>query len=148
MITKYFVDKNGAYLGGFVGAEPPLDAIEVPVPPVNGTDIWDGNQFQSTLPASRHLTVLAFRNRFTKSEKVRIELAAIDNPAADADARARAAVVRVGQADLAAATYVDVDRADTREDVQAFEAMDLLDAPGRALAILDDPILAHERYNG
>jgi hypothetical protein len=99
-------------------------------------------------PLPRHLTVLAFRNRFTRAEKIRIELAAIDNPAADVDARARAAVVRVGQADLAAATYVDVDRADTREDVQAFEAMDLLDAPGRALAILDYPIQAHERYTG
>jgi hypothetical protein len=97
---------------------------------------------------ARHLTVLAFRNRFTRAEKIRIELAAIDDPATSAESRARAATVRVGQADLAAATYVDVDRADTREDVQAFEAMGLLDAPGRALAILDDPIQAHERYTG
>lgn len=94
----------------------------------------------------RHMTVLAFRNRFTRSEKVRVELAAIDDPAADQALRERAAIVRVGQADLAAATYVDVDRADTREDVQAFEAMGLLDAPGRALAILDDEIQPHERY--
>ncbi|HAK92299.1 hypothetical protein [Massilia timonae] len=99
-------------------------------------------------PTARHMTVLAFRNRFTKSEKVRIELASIDDPAADFAQRERAAVVRVGQADLAAATYVDVDRADTREDVQAFETMGLLDAPGRALAILDDEIQAHERYYG
>lgn len=98
--------------------------------------------------APRHMTVLAFRNRFTKSEKVRVELAAIDDPAADLAQRERAAVVRVGQADLAAATYVDVDRADTREDVQAFETMGLLDAPGRAVAILDDEIQAHERYYG
>jgi len=99
-------------------------------------------------PVSRHMTVLAFRNRFTKSEKVRVELAAIDDPAADQALRERAATVRVGQADLAAATYVDVDRADTRQDVQAFEAMGLLDAPGRALAILDDEIQPHERYYG
>lgn len=98
--------------------------------------------------APRHMTVLAFRNRFTKSEKVRVELAAIDDPTADLEQRQRAATVRVGQADLAAATYVDVDRADTREDVQAFETMGLLDAPGRALAILDDEIQAHERYYG
>ncbi|MDN4040201.1 hypothetical protein [Massilia sp. YIM B02443] len=98
--------------------------------------------------APRHMTVLAFRNRFTKSEKVRIELAAIDDPAADQALRERAATVRIGQADLAAATYVDVDRADTREDVLAFEAMGLLDGAGRALTILDDPIQAHERYNG
>ena len=96
-------------------------------------------------PEIRHMTVLAFRNRFTKSEKVRIELAAIDDPAADFAQRERAAMVRVGQADLAAATYVDVDRAGTRGDVQAFESMGLLDAPGRALAILDDEIQPHER---
>jgi len=99
-------------------------------------------------PQPRHMTVLAFRNRFTKLEKVRIELAAIDDPTAGAAGRALAATVRVGQADLAAAMYVDVERDDTREDVQAFEAMGLLDAPGRALAILDDPIQAHERYPG
>jgi len=97
---------------------------------------------------TRHLTVLAFRNRFTRTEKVRIELAAIDNPAGTPDERAQAATVRVGQADLAAATYVDVDRDDTRADVLAFEDMDLLDAAGRALEILDAPIQAHERYNG
>lgn len=99
-------------------------------------------------PASRHMTVLAFRNRFTKAEKIRVELAALDDPTADQALRERAAVVRVGQADLAAATYVDVDRVDTREDVQAFEAMGLLDAAGRALAILDDEIQPHERYYG
>lgn len=96
-------------------------------------------------PETRHMTVLAFRNRFTKSEKVRIELAAIDDPAADMAQRERAAVVRVGQADLAAATYVDVDRLSTRDDVQTFESMGLLDAPGRAMAILDDEIQPHER---
>lgn len=100
------------------------------------------------VPNARHLTVLAFRNRFTRAEKVRIELAALDDPAAPTEQRARSATVRVGQADLAAATYVDVDRVDTRTDVQEFETMGLLDAAGRALAILDDPIQAHERYTG
>lgn len=99
-------------------------------------------------PQARHLTVLAFRNRFTRAEKIRIELAAIDEPTAEPVLRERAAMVRIGQADLAAATYVDADREDTRADVQAFEAMDLLDAPGRALEILDAPIQVHERYNG
>lgn len=114
-------------------------------------DAWDGEAFipapaPEAPPLPRHLTILAFRNRFTKSEKVRIELAAIDNPSASQEDRERAAVVRVGQADLAAATYVDVDRQDTRDDVQAFEEMGLLDAPGRALSILDDAIQPHERY--
>lgn len=96
-------------------------------------------------PEVRHMTVLAFRNRFTRAEKIRIELAGIDDPAASQQTRERAAVIRVGQADLAAATFVDVDRQGTREDVMAFEAMGLLDSPDRALAILDDPIEAHER---
>lgn len=102
-------------------------------------------EFEEAQRPKRHMTVLAFRNRFTKSEKVRIELAAIDDPAADLAQRELAAMVRVGQADLAAATYVDVDRAGTRDDVQAFESMGLLDAPGRALEILDNEILPHER---
>lgn len=96
-------------------------------------------------PKVRHLTVLAFRNRFTRAEKIRIELAGIDDPAASQQTRERAAVIRVGQADLAAATFVDVDRQGTREDVMAFDAMGLLDSPDRARAILDDPIEAHER---
>lgn len=113
-----------------------IDGEIVPAPPVG-----------APVPA-RHMTVLAFRNRFTRAEKVRIELAAIDNPAADQQQRERAAVIRVGQADLAAATYVDVDRADTRFDVMAFEAMGLLDASGRALKILDEEIQQHEHYYG
>lgn len=109
---------------------------------------FDARVNQPPPPTSRHMTVLAFRNRFTKTEKVRIELASIDDPAAAQAQRERAAIVRVGQADLAAATYVDVDRDDTRDDVLAFEAMELLDGAGRALAILDDPIQEHERFPG
>lgn len=95
--------------------------------------------------SARHVTVLAFRNRFTKAEKVRIELAAINDPAASAPQRERAATIRVGQADLAAATFVDLDRLETRADVQAFEMMGLLDASGRALVIVDSEIQEHER---
>lgn len=151
---------DGKLDGSFLQVPPPehLDRMIV-VDEATGRD-WvnyratDDRSGVDLMPATvpvqlaRHMTVLAFRNRFTKSEKVRIELAAIDDPAADQAQRERAATVRIGQADLAAATYVDVDRADTREDVLAFEAMGLLDDAGRALAILDDPIQAHERYNG
>jgi hypothetical protein len=50
MITKYYVDPDGAYLGAYVGAEPPEGSIEVPAPPADGAEIWDGNQF-SPAPA-------------------------------------------------------------------------------------------------
>ena len=102
-------------------------------------------QENSVAPEVRHVTVLAFRNRFTRAEKIRIELAGLDDPAASQQTRERAAVIRVGQADLAAATFVDLDRQGTRDDVLAFDAMGLLDSPDRALSILDAPILLHER---
>lgn len=47
MITKYYVDSAGAFLGAFVGVEPPAGAIEVSDPPSRGTDIWDGEQFHA-----------------------------------------------------------------------------------------------------
>lgn len=42
MITKYYVDALGKYLGGFQGAEPPIDAIEVPAAPTHAKDVWSG----------------------------------------------------------------------------------------------------------
>lgn len=39
-MTKFYVDAQGRYLGGFDGAEPPDGAIEVSSPPEHGTDIW------------------------------------------------------------------------------------------------------------
>ncbi|MCA3247393.1 MAG: hypothetical protein ING29_13050 [Azospirillum sp.] len=35
-MTKYFVDANGNYLGGFEGVDPPEGAIEIPEPPPHG----------------------------------------------------------------------------------------------------------------
>lgn len=40
--TKFYVDANGCYLGGYGGVEPPEDAIEVPAAPARATDIWTG----------------------------------------------------------------------------------------------------------
>lgn len=44
-MTKYYVDQDNNYLGGFDGAVPPEDSIEVPVPN-HGFDTWDGTQWQ------------------------------------------------------------------------------------------------------
>ena len=73
-----------------------------------------------------------------------LEIAALDNPAAPMPARAQAAALRANQADLAAATFVDLARPDTRAGVQVLEAAGLL-AEGRTLEILDAPIVAGER---
>lgn len=39
-MTKYFVDANGSYVGGFDGAEPPEGSVEVPEAPVDARQIW------------------------------------------------------------------------------------------------------------
>jgi len=95
----------------------------------------------------RHITKLAFRNRFGQSEKVEIELAACDSPSGTTDQRTLAAGVRASLADLAAAAYIDLDREDTRAGVVALETWGIL-AAGRALEILDAEIQAVERFMG
>jgi len=37
-MTKFYVDSDGKYLGGYDGATPPAGAIEVSTPPANGRD--------------------------------------------------------------------------------------------------------------
>ena len=94
-------------------------------------------------PATR-VTRLAFRNRFTQSEKVALELAALDDPAATMAQRQQAAAIRVHLADVAVSTFIDLAAQDTRAGVQALEAGGLL-TEGRALEILDAPVQPHER---
>ena len=106
---------------------------------------FSGDVF-SAPTAPRHITVLAFRNRFTQSEKIAIEIAALDNPAAAMPQRAQSAALRANQLDVQAANYIDLDRTDTRAGVQVLEAAPIL-AAGRALEILDAPIAAHEEYH-
>lgn len=93
-------------------------------------------------PATR-ITRLAFRNRFTQAEKVALEIAALDNPAATPAQRQQAAAIRAHLADVAASTFIDLGRDDTRAGVQALEAGGLIGV-GRALEILDAPVEAHE----
>lgn len=45
MKTKYFVDQSGRYIGGFAGAEPPVGAIEVPTPPRDARDTYNGTEW-------------------------------------------------------------------------------------------------------
>lgn len=95
----------------------------------------------------RWVTRLAFRNRFTHAEKSALEMASLDNPNADMPTRMQAAGLRVAMKDQENATYIDLDRADTRAGTIALETAGLL-AAGRALEILDAPIEAHEAYQG
>ena len=87
----------------------------------------------------RRVTLLAFRNRFTKTEKITIEMASLDNPASSMPARQMAAALRVDLKDSDSANFIDLDRADTRAGVQTLETYGILGV-GRALQILDAPV--------
>jgi hypothetical protein len=94
---------------------------------------------------SRLVTKLAFRNRFTQAEKVAIEIAALDDPAAAMDARQQAAALRANIKDQENAEFIDLDFAATREGVQSLEAAGLI-AAGRASEILDAPVQPNEVF--
>ncbi len=93
------------------------------------------------------ITKLAFRNRFTQTEKVTIEIAALDDPAAPMQQRQLAATLRANQLDVAAAQFIDLQRPDTRAGVQALEQYGLI-AAGRAAEILDTVPAETEAWRG
>lgn len=82
-------------------------------------------------PANR-ITKLAFRNRFTPAEKNALYTAAKSS-----------VDIQIYLDDVSAATFIDLQRADTRANVQALETAGLL-AAGRAMQILDAPIRPDE----
>ena len=100
-----------------------------------------------TPPDSVKITKLAFRNRFTQTEKVTIEIAALDNPAADMQTRGLAASLRANQQDIMAAQFIDLMYADTRAGVQTLETYGMI-GEGRAAEILDTEPTADEVFDG
>lgn len=97
-----------------------------------------------TLAPDTRITRLAFRNRFAPAEKIALELAALDDPAAPIAQRQQAAAIRVYLSDVAASTFIDLSRLDTRAGVQYLEASGLLNL-GRVAAILDATVQPEER---
>lgn len=98
-------------------------------------------------PLERRVTRLGFRNRFTQAELVTLEIAGLDDPTAPIAQRQQAAAIRVMQRQVSDATFIDLDRPDTRAGVLQLEAGGVLGA-GRALQILDAPIQPGEAYAG
>lgn len=119
-----FVEEHYPNQWQLVSAPPPIDVAE---------------------PTDARVTRLAFRNRFTQAEKVALELAALDNPAAPMAQRQQSAALRAHLKDLDAASWVDLTRPETVAALQMLEAGGLIDE-GRAAAILDvDSITDIER---
>lgn len=113
---------------------------------------WPGMEFATcnhaippepapTPPKSRRATKLQFRNLFTTNEKVAIDFAALDNPAADTATRVQSAGLRVFLEDMNSATpdpdgtSIDLDDPRTVAGVNALESFGLI-ALGRSTEIL------------
>lgn len=111
------------------------------LPTKEALDAWIAS---NTVSTSTRITVLAFRNRFTSAEKVAIELASLDNPAATMEQRQLAASLRVFNADLAVASFVDVARSDTIAGVNMLEQYGII-AAGRAAQILSTAVAEAEK---
>ncbi len=45
--TLYFVNKSGEYVGAFCGVEPPAGSVEVPFPPEDARQKWNGKGYDS-----------------------------------------------------------------------------------------------------
>jgi hypothetical protein len=114
-----------------------------PLPDQTTLDQWIAANPNAFVVESK-ITVLALRNRFTQTEKVTIEMASMDNPAAPMQQRQLAASLRVFMTDLANATFVDLQRLDTIAGVTTLETYGLI-GPGRASDILTSPILDSEK---
>lgn len=97
----------------------------------------------AALALPRRVTRLAFRGRFSTSEKTAIELAALDDPAAAMAERQQAAALRAYLKDVDAASFINLDLADTRAGVQWLEDAGII-APGRASEVLNAPVQPHE----
>lgn len=80
-MTKFYVDAQGNYIGGFDGAPAPDGAIEVPSAPYHAADIWNGGGWDvgaRGLPPPS-VTPLEFLERFTPQERNAIRVAAKQN---------------------------------------------------------------------
>lgn len=114
--------------------------------------LYDGEVFtppvvpepEHEAPKPRHITRLAFLQRFTMQENVMIEVASESDTSMPMEQRVRAATLRKMQQLVNAANWIDLDRPDTRGMVMQIEQMGLL-SEGRALEILDGVIQDIER---
>ena len=128
------------------------DYIISPIPAAVGQE-YDPVTHQFLVPARRRwVTKLAFDNRFTMAEAVKLKLAQTYPTRlaeeTDVEYAARCALpaqLQVMSGRLAMATYIDLEREDTVYGVTSLEQLGLLSA-GRASAILTGEILAHEYH--
>ncbi len=82
--------------------------------------------------SDKHITVLAFRKRFTLEERVAMEKRARED-----------AMIRVFMYDINAATYIDLEDPDLRTCLEAAAMLDVIEV-GRVEEILAAPVQQQE----
>jgi hypothetical protein len=92
---------------------------------------------------TRQISKLAFRNRFTATEKVMLEMASLDNPTAPMDQRQMSAMLRVYLKDLDIAEFVNLDYPSIRDGIEQLVAAGIL-TQDRVETILNTPIQPFE----
>jgi hypothetical protein len=76
----------------------------------------------------RQLSLAGWRRRFTREERVAIEIAKLDDPSAEMSQRQAAAALRSYIKDQEAASFIDLDDPDVLEGLQALAASGLIGA--------------------
>lgn len=114
----------------------------LPLPSKATLDTWIASNGE--IEHDRRVTVLAFRNRFTLTEKTTIEYVSVDKPNETTEQRLLSATLRALMTDLSTANYVDLDRPDTINGINLLETYSIIGV-GRANEILNAPINALER---
>lgn len=135
-IEAHYPTADRVFDGTFVGPGFTRVSAGVYTPPV----VDDPPDPEPEASIRRWVTKLAFRQRFTAAERAAITYAARQSSPT-------AAGIQSYLDDVQAATYIDLERADTRAGVQALESAGLL-ASGRAAEILDATITFTEEYRG
>lgn len=109
-------------------------------------DEWIAANPNTDILYSKKITVLAFRKRFTLTEKIALELASIDNPdpATPLEQRQIAATLRVIMKDLETALFIDLMDPAVISGLTLMENFNLI-ASGRADEIINTPIMPSER---
>lgn len=101
---------------------------------------FNSNGSQPETIIERKITRLAFLSRFTDVEAVAIDLASSGNTE-------NAAMIRRYLSKVNSSSFIDLDRADTRDGVNALAAMGLISAE-RATEIITSFIQEHEVFYG
>ena len=149
---QYALIESGRVANISMGDEASMGDLPGHWVPAEGVSIgWAYSNGEFTPPASdepveadRRITRLAFRKRFTQGEKVALELAALDDPAAPQAQRAQAAALRAYLKDVDSAQFINLTDAHVSEGVHTLEAAGLLEE-GRAAEILTAPVAPEER---